>query len=467
MQPKTITVLLVEDESITAHVEKRALEKLGYTVEHIVSGEAAVIAARDPDSAYDLILMDIDLGPGMDGTQAAEQILAQQEIPVLFLSSHTEPEIVEKTEKITSYGYVVKNTGTTVLDASIKMALKLFEANQEIAASRRLQDKMVANIGDVIGITDRDGVNRYKSPNIRELFGLDPEELIGLNTLDRVHPDDRDAAEAFLDSIAAQDGASGTIELRYKHGDGSFVWVEVTVANLLYDPDVQGFLGNYHEITDRRHASEQIQRQLSEKETLLKEVHHRIKNNMAQVEGLLSWQADATGSAEVQTALRESISRVQSIRVLYEKLLIGRGYRNVSSKEYLEGLIDALAAVFPYRPTVVVDRVIDDFTLSSRLAVPVGIILNELLTNIFKYAFGNIGTEDGGSISVRLEKTGTRVTLTVQDNGIGISKRFAANVSPGFGLTIVHMLAEQLGGTYTVENDHGTRSVLTFSMDSL
>ncbi|HRZ28490.1 MAG TPA: response regulator, partial [Spirochaetota bacterium] len=124
-------ILLVEDEFLVAILEQKDLEKKGYLVQHVGSGEEAVKAILDAAIHVDLILMDIDLGPGIDGTQAAERILEHKDIPVVFLSSHTEPEVVEKTEKITSYGYVVKNTGVTVLDASIKMALKLFEARME------------------------------------------------------------------------------------------------------------------------------------------------------------------------------------------------------------------------------------------------------------------------------------------------------------------------------------------------
>ena len=96
-----------------------------------MNGEGAVQRALAPDSDIDLILMDIDLGQGIDGTEAAAKILEEKDIPVVFLSSHTEPEIVEKTEKITSYGYVVKNSGIVVLDASIKMALRLYDAKIE------------------------------------------------------------------------------------------------------------------------------------------------------------------------------------------------------------------------------------------------------------------------------------------------------------------------------------------------
>src|SRR6056297_4118359 len=109
------TVLLVEDEVIIAMMEKMEMEKYGYIVHHVTTGENAVQTILKEDFKIDLILMDIDLGPGIDGTQAAAEILKHKDIPIVFLSSHTEPEVVEKTEKITSYGYVVKNSGETVL----------------------------------------------------------------------------------------------------------------------------------------------------------------------------------------------------------------------------------------------------------------------------------------------------------------------------------------------------------------
>ena len=123
-------ILLVEDEALIAMAEAQMLMKHGYAVVTAYNGKKAVEMA-DKDPQISLILMDIDLGNGMDGTEAAEEILTHKEIPIVFLSSHTEPKIVEKTEKLTSYGYVVKNSGATVLDASIKMALRLHEAKNE------------------------------------------------------------------------------------------------------------------------------------------------------------------------------------------------------------------------------------------------------------------------------------------------------------------------------------------------
>ena len=121
---------------IIAMMETKQLEKAGYHVRKAMNGKAAIDLVDSNPEAVDLILMDIDLGPGMDGTETASEILKAHEVPVVFLSSHVEKDIVQKTEKITSYGYVVKNSGLVVLDASIKMAFKLFAAHRSIQAQK-------------------------------------------------------------------------------------------------------------------------------------------------------------------------------------------------------------------------------------------------------------------------------------------------------------------------------------------
>jgi PAS domain S-box-containing protein len=126
------TILLVEDEALIALSEAKQLRSVGYDVVHSFTGEKAIEIVRASPGSIDLILMDIDLGSGIDGTEAAQEIHRSYDIPVLFLSSHVERDMVEKTESITNYGYVVKASTFTVLDASIKMALKLFAAQRRI-----------------------------------------------------------------------------------------------------------------------------------------------------------------------------------------------------------------------------------------------------------------------------------------------------------------------------------------------
>jgi len=127
-----MTILLVEDDSLLALTESHWLTRAGYSVIHSLTGENAIETIKDKKNQIDLILMDINLGIGIDGTKAAQEILKDNDIPLLFLSSHTEKEIVEKTEQITSYGYVIKDSKDVVLIASIKMAFKLHQANRQL-----------------------------------------------------------------------------------------------------------------------------------------------------------------------------------------------------------------------------------------------------------------------------------------------------------------------------------------------
>jgi two-component sensor histidine kinase/PAS domain-containing protein/CheY-like chemotaxis protein len=146
------TLLLVEDDAVIGLSESIILRQEGYEVIHVFSGEEAVEAMSAEPCPADLVLMDINLGAGMDGTEAAELILLRRDIPLVFLSSHTEKEVVEKTEGITNYGYIVKNSGPTVLFTSIKMAFKLHEARmgleRSLAERRRiekaLEERLVA-----------------------------------------------------------------------------------------------------------------------------------------------------------------------------------------------------------------------------------------------------------------------------------------------------------------------------------
>lgn len=243
---KKKTILLVEDETITAKVGSKDLKKCGYKVINVFTGEEA-IKIFSVKNEIDLILMDIDLGKGMDGTESAVEILKENDIPVVFLSSHTEPEIVDKTEKITSYGYVVKNSGITVLDASIKMAFRLFEekqlvrnhqqeleaANEEMEQSneqlasayeqleesqreiierekilRESEEKhraLIENLSDMILILDKNGINIWNSPAVRQ-YGMEPEDAIGIDARDYTHPDDRQKVDLLLKEVVKNPG---------------------------------------------------------------------------------------------------------------------------------------------------------------------------------------------------------------------------------------------------------------------
>lgn len=124
--------------------------------------------------------------------------------------------------------------------------------------SEAFQRKMVTNIGDVIVIIDQDGINRYKSPNIEKMFGWRPEDAVGTGALDNVHPEDRETVRSFLELLMREPHGVRKIELRYKCKDGTYKWIEFTGSNLVNDPDIRGLLGNYHDITERKRAEQEL-----------------------------------------------------------------------------------------------------------------------------------------------------------------------------------------------------------------
>jgi PAS domain S-box-containing protein len=197
------TILIVEDEALIAMATRMILERHGFGTLTACTALAAINLV-DTVPAIDLILMDIDLGHGMDGTAAAKVILEKRDLPLVFLSAHTEPAVVEKTEGITSYGYIVKNSGDTILLASIKMAFKLFEARQQEARKeaaleksearyRQLFENMTTGFALHEMLYDSSGQPvdyRYLAvnPAFEALTGLRAEQLIG-HTVMEVLPD--------------------------------------------------------------------------------------------------------------------------------------------------------------------------------------------------------------------------------------------------------------------------------------
>lgn len=171
--PGAPRLLLVEDEAIIALATKRELEQEGYLIETAHSGEEAWKVFQEAPDRFSLILMDIDLGRGMDGTETAAKILAERELPVIFLSSHTEPEVVAKTDKITSYGYIVKNSGSTILYTAIKMAFRLFEAKSREQQKEERFNRVLQAIPDMVSIHDEEMNILYSNWNG---FGAVPEE---------------------------------------------------------------------------------------------------------------------------------------------------------------------------------------------------------------------------------------------------------------------------------------------------
>ncbi len=176
-EEKLSNILLIDDEAIIGMATKRKLEKLGYSVILAARGEDAIRIAGEADS-ISMVLMDIDLGPGKNGIDVCREILKARNIPIVFVSSHTEREIVSLTEQVTSYGYVVKDSSITVYDASIKMAYKLFNEKVEKERYSKYLITALNNATEPIFITDMKGDIVFFNKAYLGIQGLSDPALI-------------------------------------------------------------------------------------------------------------------------------------------------------------------------------------------------------------------------------------------------------------------------------------------------
>jgi len=305
-----------------------------------------------------------------------------------------------------------------------------------------------------IAIHDK-GIILECNQGLSDMTGYSLEELIGMNGLLLIAPEHR---ALVLEKITS--GYEHPYEANGVTKKGVVFPMRLDARNVPYKGKIVRTV-EFRDITERKLAEKEIQKQLLEKETLLREVHHRVKNNIANIESFLTLQHDLIINPEAKTAIKEAISRIQSMRILYDKLLLSKNLQEISMKTYIEDIITSLQNIFADKNNVIIENSITEFNITSKSAITIGIIINELLTNVFKYAFKD---HTDGKVHVSIEKKGKLVTVIIQDNGIGIDEQILKNKSTGFGMTIVKMLSEQLKGTFRMENKNGTRSVIQFEI---
>lgn len=215
------------------------------------------------------------------------------------------------------------------------------------------------------------------------------------------------------------------------------------------------------EIGERRRAEEQIKASLKEKEVLLKEIHHRVKNNLQVISSLLNLQVDYVDDPRVQEIFLESQNRVRSMALVHESLYRSHNLARIDLSEYIRNLASFLFNSYRARGgQITLDVQAEDVTLAIDAAVPCGLMLNELISNTLKHAFPN---GRPGQIRIRLHKDEARqIHLVVADNGIGFPADFNLQNSTSLGMQLVNTLVNQLGGTLNIHRQEGTEFRITF-----
>jgi PAS domain S-box-containing protein len=340
---------------------------------------------------------------------------------------------------------------------------KLSEAALQKSEAQFRLLTMLAPVG--IYLTDPNGFCQYANPRWCKMAGLTLEEALGEGWIQGVHADDRAAILSAWQEMVESEGHWG-LEYRFQNRDGTIYWVYGLAApQRNATGTITGYVGINQDITERKRSEEALRASLAEKEVLLREVHHRVKNNLAAIIGLLELQRQSLNDPTAQTVLAELSGRIRSMSLVHEKLYRSESLSEINFQDYIRNLVSHLRTSFG-SPQIQCDVHAEGVNMPLDLAVPCGMIINELMTNALKYAFpdGRSASDEGTcSIAVSLTHEQGVYTLTVADNGVGLPQEFDLTTVKTLGLVMVRMLGQhQLGGHFEFFKGHGTRVRLVF-----
>ncbi len=593
-EPKTI--LLVEDEPLLAVSETKVLRKEGYEVLLASSGEEAIARVDAAPQAIALILMAIDLGAEMDGIRAAQEILKTHDIPIVFLSSHTEPEVVSRAASAASYGYVVKSSGIAVLTASIKMALNLHAARQaqqragaalwatfeslgdgffacdaewrfvyvnapaerilgirseevigkihwdvfpltlgtdlekeyrraaagevrdfenyyapwdrwfhnrcfpsgggmsvyfedittrkqaELALQRANEalERRVAEMREneekyrllaetsnaLISEIDPAGKFLYVNAKHKEVLGYEDDEIIGHYAFEFGSPAAEQKARQRLEKSLTDEKMQSN-EWLFKDKQGNWKWFNCYSSSYVDSKGETHITVYSFDITERKQAEKALQQALADKDVLMHELQHRVKNSLTVAASLLNLEERNLADERARAIFAGTRFRLQSMAAVYEQLYHTGGIDRVDLSEYIQYLAAGLSRSYlPDAGAVSIETQLEEMEMDLRQALPLGLILTELITNALKHAFPAGRAPQGGPGVIRIEfsQTAGQGNLCIADNGVGLQSQNPNRSGSGMGLELVELLARQIGGEFTAESGAGYTARVTFPL---
>lgn len=477
-------VLIAEDDFLVSEMIQGILKETGYIVAGTAAnGHQAIEMTRSIQP--DVILMDIGL-PDIDGVQAAQRIYESCPTPIVILTAYDAPELVERASLAGVGAYLVKPPSAREIERAIIITMARFNDIMEL---RRLNTKLQAEIAQraeaeaallqtthalqkseekyrhVVNhaneaiVVAQDGMLRFFNPKLVEIGGYSETELTSRPFAELVHPDDQEMITKYHFERSQGEQVPSVYSFRIIDKSGNVKWVEINAVLIDWEgrPATLTFL---NDITERKQAEEQIKTSLREKEVLLREVHHRVKNNLQIIHSLLDLQSNYIQDKRALEVFRESQQRVRAMALVHERLYQSKDLSQVDLAEYIQNLSnDLLLSYGTDASSITLTTNISDITLDIDTAIPCSLIISELVSNALKHAFS-----DGrkGEIGIDFHPVDDdRLTLTVRDNGVSLPKDWNLENVESFGLRLVGMLVRQLQGEMEIDRSDGTAFKIT------
>jgi PAS domain S-box-containing protein len=345
---------------------------------------------------------------------------------------------------------LAKGSYTVVTDATTLEAMEseLQRAKEQL---RAVLDAMPGFVAWINREGQYLGVNQYMADS----FNLSPEDFVGqkLSFL----KNSPELAQFMTQFIAESAHTSRQVVEAQVNG----LTRNYLIAAQKYHQDSLAVIVGI-DITDRKLAEAKIQTSLREKEILLQEVHHRVKNNLQVISSLLDLQSQEIQAPSMLEVFRESQNRVHSMALVHEKLYQSKDFAKINFAEYIESLTNYLFKAYDLKTSnITLDLDIDDVNLNIDTAIPCGLIINELISNALKHAFPN---NKPGIISIALHSdSDNHLTLTVQDDGVGLPMNWDVKSVKSLGIQLVKILTKQLKGTIELDKTAGSKFIIKFA----
>ncbi|HNP52370.1 MAG TPA: PAS domain S-box protein [Nitrosomonas nitrosa] len=310
-------------------------------------------------------------------------------------------------------------------------------------------------------MTNQDGVIVMVNTTTEALFGYQRDELIG-QSIEILIPESHrahhpDLRNNYLNQPSAREMGHGRDLYGLSKGGKEFP-VEVGL-NPIQMPEGVMVLASVIDITERKHREQQLEAALKEKELLLAEIHHRVKNNLQIIDSLLGMQSDMLLNNSATSVLRESQNRVKSMALIHQILYESSDFSSVDFSTVIGSLVNNLSLSYALDSSkITVNVETDPVFLPIDTSIPLGLIINELCANAMKYAFGK---QPKGNINIRLEHLESDVLrLQITDDGVGIPEDFDIENASSLGLQLVHLLSEQISAELRIQRSNPTSFIL-------
>jgi PAS domain S-box-containing protein len=461
-------ILIVEDAPLDAELAKIEISRV------LVSCEFLVVETQDDfmnSLQYfkpDIIVSDYSL-PSFDGLTALKLALEHTPMtPFIIITGSINEDTAVECMKAGATDYVIKDNikrlGLAVKHALEERQIKIerLKAQEALFQSELKFRTITEQLTDVVFITDLSRVITYVSPACNMVFGFTPNKMIGCFFDEFVASTDSDKARAVLSLEKAQEVSMKNFELLMKHKNGSVFCGELNCTRFVVNGIKGGTLGVIRDISQRKRNEEQITIALKEKEVLLRELYHRTKNNMQVILSMFALQSTNTKNKKVLDLFKKMENHIQAMSLIHQKLYQSQNLSMINLNEYIRDLAELLLQGYSdSAKSISVKFDMQDIFVLIDTAIPCGQILNELFSNIAKYAFPD-GT--GGIVSIHLSRSEQGIIeLIVTDNGVGVTHHFNFRSRKTLGLQTIFAIGEhQLLGTVILTNHKGLSCRITF-----